>query len=73
MEKQLHEAKLSGTRSNPAVNEIHPGLKYTEKHERKCGLPQQGRPFSFVMQSTRIANGQAHQMDTLVRRLAYGY
>ncbi len=24
MEKQLHEAKLSGTRSNPAVNEIHP-------------------------------------------------
>jgi hypothetical protein len=23
MEKRLHEAKLSGTRSNPAVNEIH--------------------------------------------------
>ena len=24
MEKRLHEAKLSGTGSNPAVNEIHP-------------------------------------------------
>jgi len=24
IEKRLHEAKLSGTRSNPAVNEIHP-------------------------------------------------
>ena len=24
LEKRLHEAKLSGTRSNPALNEIHP-------------------------------------------------
>jgi len=24
MKKRLHEAKLSGTRPNPAVNEIHP-------------------------------------------------
>jgi hypothetical protein len=27
MQEALHEAKLSGTRSNPAVNEIIPGLE----------------------------------------------
>jgi len=31
MEKPLHEAKLSGTRSNPAVNEIHPRLRVDGK------------------------------------------
>jgi hypothetical protein len=31
MEKRLHEAKLSGTRSNPAVNEIHPRAEVDRK------------------------------------------
>jgi hypothetical protein len=34
MEKRLHDAKLSGTRFNPVVNEIHPRPKQREEPEK---------------------------------------
>ena len=56
MEKRLHEARPSGTRFNPAVNEIHLSLEQREEPEKVPWIAAARQAHSFVMQSTETAN-----------------